>query len=98
MNILGYEIDPSFVHTIHPITICETNNGYEYCFVLDFKDGRSHKVKVSNNYSDFEYKEKLWSDTPFLSNAYRKKMLIKKPKDGERIKKIRMEIIQKMTK
>lgn len=98
MNILGYEIDPTFVHTVHPIKIADTEHGYEYFFVLDFKDGRSHKVKISNNYSTLNYQGNPYSVTPHLSRANHKKMVLKKPKDGELIKKLRTDIISKMNK
>lgn len=50
MNIIGHEIDVDFIYQISPII-----NSYgrgEICFVLSFKDGKTHKVLYKENYTE----------------------------------------------
>lgn len=93
MNILGYDIDPNFVYMVHPIQKSEATYGYRYTFIIDFNDGRSHRVKIDNNYKVFEYRDSYYVDSKSLTKHKELVMRKKQIKDLEIIKSLREKII-----
>jgi hypothetical protein len=51
MNLLGHEIDISFVYKISPLQFERSrSDAFWMFFELSFKDGRSHKVEINYNF------------------------------------------------
>lgn len=59
MDILGYEIDPSFVYIISPIDSWESDAKYYAGFRIRFKDGRTHHVEINKEKPESKLRKKL---------------------------------------
>jgi hypothetical protein len=98
MNLLGHEINLDFVYSVSPLfgdTI--TTEAYYFFFELSFKDGRSHKVEINNNFGSFSYNGNVYKRPKKDLTARQQKALEKKKiTDLELIKKLRAEVVKEM--
>lgn len=96
MNLLGHEIDIDFVYRIGPIQ-SETSrqDAYWIFFELAFKDGRSHKVEIENNFLLESYRGgHLVMNARDLNKTEVKKLYRQKQKDLKVIKDLREKVIK----
>lgn len=101
MNILGHEIDPTFVYQIGKIFSGEgkpADESFYYFFEIRFKDGRSHTVSLSYNYSTIEYKGREYVQSEFLSKKQKQIFPKKRAAAQVKIKELRNLIIKAMNK
>ncbi len=96
MDILGVEIDPSFVYRVDAGIGYDSGLGYLYAFTIHFKDGKSYGVKLDfNMYASDSFRGALVRD----NNIDRRKVknIEKRKKEAkEKLGKIRNELIKQM--
>lgn len=99
IDVLGHEINCQFVYYVGPIFSDVKQQGYEYYFEIRFKDGRSHFVSISNNYTTERLRSTVLPGCDYvyskLLTARQEHVVIKKrPKDEAKIVQLRNKIIK----